>query len=134
MIGGDVRTDATGASVSEIFKEVRGMMTKPLTPEELQMSKDSLARAVPANFETSDNAAGTFADVYIYDLGLDYFSKYAALTDAVTAEQVAASAQKYLQPDKFIVVAVGDRAKIEAGLAALKLGPLEHWTADARKQ
>ncbi len=134
VIGGDVRTDATGASVSEIFKEVRGMITKPLTPEELQMSKDSLARAVPANFETSDNAAGTFADVYIYDLGLDYFSKYAALTDAVTAEQVAASAQKYLQPDKFIVVAVGDRSKIEAGLAALKLGPLEHWTADARKQ
>ena len=76
VIGGDVRTDATAASVSEIFKEVRGMVTRPLTPEELQMSKDSLARAVPANFETSDNAAGTFADVYIYDLGLDYFSMY----------------------------------------------------------
>jgi zinc protease len=130
-IGGGVRTDVTAPSVSEIFKEVRGMATKPLTGEELQMSKDSLARSVPANFETSDSAASTLAEIYIYDLGLDYFSKYAERTEAVTAEQAAEAAKKYVQPDKLIVIAVGDRATIEPALARLNLGPMETWTADA---
>src|SRR6185295_8350356 len=80
VVGGGVRSDVTAPSVSEIFKELRGMTEKPLTGDELQMAKDSLARSVPANFETSDTAASTFADVYVYDLGLDYFSKYADLT------------------------------------------------------
>jgi hypothetical protein len=33
-------------------------------------------------------------------------------------------ADKYIQPDKFAVVVVGDRKMIEAGVRALNLGPL----------
>jgi zinc protease len=132
VIGGGVRSDVTAPSVSEIFKEVRGMTTKPLTGDELQMSKDSLALAVPANFETSDSAAGTLAEIYVYDLGLDYFSKYAERTEAVTAEDAAAAAKKYVQPDKLIVVAVGDQKTIAPALAKLSIGPIEIWDADAR--
>ena len=134
VIGGGVRSDVTAQSVSEIYKELRGMLGKPLTSDELQMSKDSLARSVPANFETSDSAAGTFAEVYIYDLGLDYFSKYSELTEAVTADQTSAAAKKYLQPDKLVVVAVGDRKTIQPALARLNLGPVEAWTPDARPE
>ena len=110
------------------------MVSKPLTGDELQMSKDSLARSVPADFETSESAAGTFAEVYIYDLGLDYFSKYPELTEAVTADQASAAARKYLQPDKLVVVAVGDRKTIQPALARLNLGPIEVWTPDARPE
>ena len=83
------------------------MATKPLTGDELQMSKDSLALAVPANFETSDSAAGTLAEIYVYDLGLDYYAKIGARLSAVTAEQTKAVAQKYVLPDKVTVIAVG---------------------------
>ncbi|HEX4346526.1 MAG TPA: pitrilysin family protein [Vicinamibacterales bacterium] len=133
-IGGMFRSDATAQSVSEIFKEVRGMATKPLSGDELQMAKDSLARSVPANFETSDSAAGTLAEIYIYDLGADYFSHYADRTEAVTAEQAAEAAKKYVQPDKLIVVAVGDRQLIAPALATLNLGPMEVWTAEGKPQ
>ena len=134
VIGSGVRSDVTAPAVSEIFKEVRGMATKPLTGEELQMSKDSLALAVPANFETSDSAAGTLAEIYVYDLGLDYFSKYAERTEAVTAEEAAAAAKKYVQPDELIVVAVGDRKTIAPALSKLNIGPVEVWDADARPE
>jgi zinc protease len=133
-IGGGVRSDATAQSVSEIFKEVRGMATKPLSAEELQTSKDSLARSVPATFETSDSAAATLADIYVYDLGLDYFSKYAERTEAVTADQAAEAAKKYVQPDKLVVIAIGDRQSIVPALAKLSLGPIEVWSADGRPQ
>ena len=133
-IGAGVRSDATASSVAEIYKEVRGMVAKPLSSDELQMSKDSLARSVPANFETSDSAGGTFAEVYIYDLGLDYFSKYPEQTEAVTADQASAAARKYLQADKLVVVAVGDRKTVQPALARLNLGPVEVWTPDAKPE
>jgi zinc protease len=49
---------------------------------------------------------------------------------AVTAAAVQAAAQKYLAPDRMIVVVVGDRAKIEAGLKKLNLGAFQYLNAD----
>jgi zinc protease len=128
LAGGGVRTDVTAPAVVEILKEVRGMTEKPLSDDELKLSKDALARSVPANFETSDSAARSFAGLYVYDLGLDYYAKYPERTDAVSSEQALAAARKYLQPDKLIVIAVGDRAKIEPALNRLNPGAVEVWS------
>jgi zinc protease len=63
--------------------------------------------------------------VFIYDLGLDYYSRYAEQVNAVTADQTLAAAKKYLVPGGMVVVAVGDRAKIEPQLKKLNLGEIE---------
>jgi zinc protease len=120
-----VRTDVTAPAVNEILKEVRGIVEKPINADELRLAKDALARSLPGAFETSSNAAGSFSNVYIYDLGLDYFTRYPARVDSVTADQAQAVAQKYLVPGKLIVIAVGDRAKIEPELRKLNLGTIE---------
>ena len=133
VAGAGVRTDVTGPAVGEILKEVRGMSEKPMSADELKLAKDALARSLPGAFETSANAAGSFSNVYVYDLGLDYFSQYPARVEAVTADQAQAMARKYLMPDKLIVVAVGDRAKIEPELRKLGLGTLEVRTADSER-
>jgi zinc protease len=125
VAGSGVRTDVTAPAVTEIFNEIRGMAEKPMNAEELQKSKDALARSLPGTFETSANAAATYANVYIYDLGLDYFTNYAARVNAITSEQALAVAKKYLLPDRLIVVAIGDRAKIEPELKKLNLGTIE---------
>jgi zinc protease len=120
-----VRTDVSAPAVTEILKEVRSMSERPIDAEELRTAKDSLTRSLPGTFETSDSAAATYANLYIYDLGLQYFANYAARVDAVTTAQAKAAAEKYLEPDKLIVIAVGDRAKIEPELRKLNLGPVE---------
>jgi zinc protease len=125
LIGSDVRTDVTAPAVSEIFKEVRAMLAKPLSPEELTTSKDSLTRSLPGRFETSGQAAASFSEIFVYDLGLDYFTKYASRINAVTADQALTVAKKHVVPNQLIVIAVGDRAKIEPELKKLELGPLE---------
>ena len=43
----------------------------------------------------------------------------------VTVEQAQLMAQKYILPDKTIVLAVGDRAKIEEDMKKLNLGKVE---------
>ncbi len=120
-----VRTDATGASVSEILKEIRRIADEPLTGEELRLARESLVRSLPGLFETSPQAAATLASLFIYDLGFDYVTKFARAVEAVTAEAVQAAARRYLAPDRMIVVAVGDRATVEPQLRRLGLGAMD---------
>jgi zinc protease len=120
-----VRTDVTAPAVREMLAEVARMSAAPMSTEELQMARDSIVRALPSHFETSASAVNTLADLTVYDLGLDYYSKFPGQVNAVTADAARAVAQKYLDPAKMIVVAVGDRAKIEPGLRQLNLGKVE---------
>jgi zinc protease len=131
LVATAVRTDVTAPAVTEILKEVRRMRDTAMTNDELTMAKDSLIRSMPSDFQTSDDVTATTAAIYVYDLGLDYFSKYRTRLTSVTTDQAKAAAEKYIVPDKLVVVAVGDRSKINAGLQALKLGSVEVRNADA---
>jgi len=87
---------------------------------------------MPGRFESGEEAAGTIAQMYIYDFSLDYFSVLPGKINAVTAEQARAAAQQFIQPEKMIVLAVGDRAKIEPDLKKLNLGKIEIRDAEGR--
>jgi zinc protease len=131
-IGAGVRTDATAPAVSEIFKEVEGIIAMPVTAEQLRKAKDALANSIPAAFETSQNSVNSFSNIFVYDLGLDYYTRYAQRVNAVTAAQALDVAKKYVLPGRLVVIAVGDRAAIEADLRKLNLGPMEVRDAEGR--
>ena len=120
-----VRTDVTAPATTEIFNELKRMRDTQMTPEEMKLSKDSITRSMPGRFERGSDAVGTFAELFIYDLPLDYFSKFPDAVEAVNSEQAQATAQKYIHPDKIAVVAVGDRSKIESEMRKLNLGKIE---------
>ena len=132
QVASGVRTDVTGPAVTEIFKEVRGMVERPVSEEELKKAKDSMSNSLPGAFESSANAVSNFSNVFIYDLGLDYYTRYAEQVNAVTAEQTLAAARKYLVPGSMNIVAVGDKAKIEPQLKKLNLGAIETRDTEGR--
>jgi zinc protease len=132
QVASAVRIDATAPAVNEIFKEIRGMTEKPMTEDELRSAKTSMVNSLPGAFETTSDAVANFSNVYVYDLGLDYYTKYADQVNAVTAEQALGMAKKYLGTDRLIVIAVGDRAKIEPSLRKLNLGALEVRDAEGK--
>jgi zinc protease len=125
QVAGGVRTDVTGPAAQEVMNELRGILEKPVTPDELARAKDGLANSLPGAFETSANAVSNFSNVFVYDLGLDYYAKYAQQVRAVTEAQAQAATKKYIVPGNFVVVAVGDRKSIEPALQKLNLGPIE---------
>jgi zinc protease len=125
LVASGVRTDVTAPAVSEILKELKGIRDAELSPDELTLARNAIVRSLPANFETNGGVTATTSNIYVYDLGLDYYAKIGARLDAVTAAQIKAVSEKYIDPAKVIVVAVGDRAKIGPGLAELKLGATE---------
>jgi zinc protease len=120
-----VRTDVTAPATTEIFNELKRMRDTQMTPDEMKLSKDSITRSMPGRFERGSDAVGTFAELFVYDLPLDYFSKFPDAVDAVNPEQAQATAQKYIHPDKIAVIAVGDRSKIEDEMKKLNLGKIE---------
>ena len=75
QVASGVRTDVTGPAVTEIFKEVRGMVERPVSEDELKKAKDSMSNSLPGAFESSANAVSNFSNVFIYDLGLDYYTQ-----------------------------------------------------------
>jgi zinc protease len=125
QVGSGVRTDVTGPSVAEIFKELRGMVDRPMDQTELQRAKDSLANSLAGAFETSADAVSNFSNVFTYNLGLDYYTKYAQDVNRVTTDQTLAVSKQYLVPGNMVVVAVGDRKAIQPALAKLNVGKVE---------
>jgi zinc protease len=124
-ISGSVRADATGASVAEIFKEVSRIAVQPMAAAELAGARDSQVLSLPVQFETNERIGATLAELFVFDLPADYYQRLPAQYAAVTAAQAQAAARKYLAPERMIVVAVGDRAKIGPQLDTLKLGAPE---------
>ena len=124
-----VQTDKTAESVTEFFNEFAGML-KPLPEDEVARARNYVALGYPSDFETSGDLAARIGELFVYDLPADYHSTFVQRVMKVTPADVSAAAKKYITPDKFVVVIVGDRSKIEAPLRALNLGPIRMMTLD----
>ncbi len=130
MVSTGVRTDVTAPAVSEILKELTRMREGGVTADELTLAKDSMVRSLPADFETSGRVTASTVNLFAYDLEPDYYASVARRYSAVTGTQVGAAAKKYIDPAKVVVVAVGDRARIQPELEKLNIGAIEIWTAE----
>jgi len=123
--GSQVRTDVTAPATKELFSELNRIHTDPASAEELKLAKDNALRSLPGQFETVGNESGLMAELFVYNLPNDYFQKLPASFEAVTAEAVAKAATDWVHPENLVVVAVGDKAKIEPELEKLNLGKIE---------
>ncbi|MGA1998766.1 MAG: pitrilysin family protein [Terriglobales bacterium] len=125
IIGSMIRTDVTAPAVKEVFNEVEKIRAGQVTPEELAMAKESNVRGLTADFETTSQTARTMSNLFVYSLPADYYRTLPAKIEGVTAADVHRMAEKYVSPDRMVVVVAGDRAKIEPDLKKLGLGTVQ---------
>jgi predicted Zn-dependent peptidase len=124
-----VQTDKTSESLQEFFNELNGILQ--LVPaDELARAKNYVALRFPGGFESTGDITARLEGALVYGLPDDYFSTYVQNIQGVTAADVQQVARKYIQPDRFAVVVVGDRKVIEPGIRALNLGPIKEMTLD----
>jgi len=131
IAGAQVRSDVTAPAAEQLFKELDGIRTKPLTDAELRLAKDSIIRSLPGDFESDSSVNGQLAAIWLYGLPIDYYAKLPAKTEAVTSADSQRVAARYIRPENLLVIAVGDKAKIESGMTDLKLGPVVEWSEKA---
>jgi zinc protease len=97
---------------------------QPIPGEEIEKAKNYLALSFPHSFETTSAVAASLSQQFVYGLPDDYYATFTRRIRAVTAADVQRAAQRYIQPDSFAVVVVGDRRIIEPKIKALNLGPI----------
>jgi zinc protease len=118
-----VQTDKTGDALKEFFNELT-RIHEAVPTDELQRAKNYLSLLLPRRFETTRTTANALAQIFVYDLPQDFYTTFGEHVRAITADEVKRAADKYIQPDRFAVVVVGDRKIIEPALRALNLGPV----------
>ena len=100
-----------------VIEEIERMRADKVTPQELDTAKTYLIEIFPRFFATAGQVAGTFANDEFTEREKDYWRTYRQRVADVSAEDVLEAAQKHLQPDKLVVLAVGDREALLRGNA-----------------
>ena len=126
LVTAPVQTDKTSESMAEIVKEYSDYLTtNPITEDELAKGKASKTLKLPGRFETLGALKGGVSNIVTYNRDLDYLNKLPALLDQPSLTQIQAKAQKYIKPNQWTWLIVGDLAKIEEPIRALNLGEVK---------
>ncbi len=94
-------------AIAELTRLTNVIRAKGVTADEVQQAKAYLTGSYPLRLETNAGVAGQLLTAEDYGLGLDYIQKRSALFNAVTVAQVNAAIQKYLHPEKAVLIIAG---------------------------
>lgn len=121
-----VQTDKTKESIQELQKEINGYVgDKPATDEEFRKMQNNAVLQLPGIWETNGAVLGTLQNARQFNRSKSYLDNYAAMLRGLTLQDIHAAAQKVIKPSSLTWVIVGDRAKIEAGIRELNIGPVK---------
>ena len=109
------KNPTTSQAIDIIMEEINRLRTSKVTAEELETAKNSAIEFFPRIFATAAQIAGTFAQDEYTKRPADYWATYRDRIRAVTVDDVQRVAQKYLQPDKLVVLVVGNIDEITKG-------------------
>lgn len=111
------KSATTAQAIAIVMEEINRIRTTPVSDEELQTAVNSLVETFPRFFASAAQVAGTFAQDEYTNRPADYWDKYRERVRTVTAADVRRVADKYLQPDKLVVLVVGNVDEIAKGNA-----------------
>jgi len=94
-------------ALESIRAEIRRISREPVPPEELADSQSFLVGSLPLRLETNEGVAAAILDMERYGLGLDYLQRYGDLIREITPERVLAAAQRWLNPDAYVLALAG---------------------------
>ncbi len=112
-----VETPVTAATFQEILGELRGLAARPPSDEELRLAKNALTLSLPLQFETNGQVVRRVSKQLLYGLPEDYWERYRERVEAVSREEVAAAAERYMDPERMEMVTVTDAAATRESLA-----------------
>jgi zinc protease len=120
-----VKSEVTAQAVTEILREIDQLRAVPPTGTEVSLATEYLAGVFPIRFETTAAVAGAIAGAITHGLSEDWFARYRERILHVDTRSVHAAARAHLDPDRLLVLAVGDGELLEAPLRALACGPMQ---------
>jgi predicted Zn-dependent peptidase len=118
-----VRTEVTEPAVGEFFNEFKRLQNEPVPEKELALAKRSLVGGFARTLESNEGILARSLELVQNDLPSNYWDTYPKLIAAVTPADIMRVAKKYLGGGNVQLLVVGERKRIETGLA--KYGTVE---------
>ena len=98
-----------------IMEEIERIRTTAVSKEELETAVNQAIEVFPRFFASASQIANTFAGDEYTRRPADYWVRYRERIKAVTSADVQRVAQKYLHPDKMVILIVGNIDDISKG-------------------
>jgi len=107
--------EAVTALVGEIVQ-----MRDTIAADEIERAKKFYTGYLPLAYDTYSEMAGIVAQIEIENLGLDYLSNFEQYIRALTVPDLLAAARKYLHPDRFYLLIVGNVAPEDISIDSIE--------------
>ncbi|MEW6406249.1 MAG: pitrilysin family protein [Chloroflexota bacterium] len=94
-------------TIDLIIEELKRFVKRGVTADELADSQANYVGRLPLSLESNSGVAGAMLNIERYDLGFDYYLRYADRVNAVTRDDVVRTARKYIDPDRLVIATAG---------------------------
>jgi zinc protease len=115
----DTTLPGTAEAIETMFKVFDDMRTKDVTDAELAEAKLRIAGSLVMGMQTIDQQAGYRVEGILNGYPADYYDKYPARVGQVTKEQVRGVVDRYIRPDRMVIVVVAPAAELKESLERL---------------
>jgi zinc protease len=124
-----VRTEVTEAALTDLLAQFADIRNRAVPADELADARSAIVASFVLGLESSSSILSRWMEQRMDGLPEDYWDTYTQKISAVTAEDVARVARKYVPLDNVQIIAVGDAARIRELLK--KFGPVEEVSPDS---
>ncbi len=123
MVGGETKAASTHEFVDTASVIMNGVATGGITEAELTLAKAALINSFVFTIDKKSDVAQRYAWMEYYGMPDNYLEGLRGRIQKVTMADVKRVARQYLQPDRMVIVALGDRKLIGEQLE--KIGPVQ---------
>jgi len=115
----ETKSEATVKAINLIRDIIAGMATAPVTDQELNLAKDAIINSFIFGFAKPDAVVNQRARLEYYGYPDGYLESYRDNIAKVGKDDVLQAARKYLKPEQFTIMVVGDEKKFDQPLSTL---------------
>ncbi len=119
QITSSTKSASTAATIKAIDGEVARIREQEVTEAELQSAKDTVLNGFIFNFDTPSKTLNRLLTYRYYGYPDDFIFQYQKAVGQVTRADVLRVAKQYLDPAKFVTVAVGNPKDFSTPLSSL---------------
>jgi zinc protease len=113
------KTSSTADTLRAVLSEIRGVIDRPPSAGELSLHRRYFLGNAAARFETPGQVAGQLAHIALNGLPLDHVQRTFAAIGAADAMQCETLARRVVNPERLLIVVVGDAARLADDLRAI---------------
>ncbi len=113
------KSETTIEAIKAVYDEVRKIRTEKVTEKELRDAKDYFLNSYVFKFSSPEKILYNYMSKEFYGLDIKRYDNLVNDIKSVSADDVLNIAKDYLDPEKMIVMIVGNKKKIKGDLSTL---------------